>query len=161
MSRNLLLAALLTTTTACGPEVATPDGVWNVTVTGDFDDRNDEVDECAGTDPTTYSESFGYQLFFNGTNVDIRINDEDFAAGARTGCTIEYQSAAYLEEDANGSFQWEITGEATYQAAAGACLDGEDDWVGEETIEVIFSDNEAIPVGCEYRLQVTGTYQGG
>lgn len=155
---TLIGAALLLN--ACGPETPVPDDTWNVSVTGDFTDADGEVDECTGSDPTTYAESFVYQVFYNGANVQIRINDEDFATGTRTGCDFEYQSAAYLEEAAGGNFQWQISGAAEVQAAAGACLSGEFDWEGTEVIEVIFSENESIPVGCQYRLQVTGTYQG-
>lgn len=138
---------------ACGPQPVEPDGQWNVTVTG-------TDDSCTGAE-AVYQELFTYQLFFDGSATTIRINNEGFATGSTSGCRLTYESAIWLEEDPAGDYQWQITGEATYEGAAGGCdLDEGVDWVGEETLEIVFSENEGVLEGCTYEMELTGVFQG-
>ena len=137
----------------CGPEPDIPDGEWNVTVTG-------LTDGCTGA-KTTYQELFTYQLFFDGSATTIRINNEGFATGTTTGCRLAYESSIWLEEDPAGDFQWQITGEALYEGAAGGCdLDEGVDWVGKEQLEIVYSENESVLEGCVFEMDLVGVFQG-
>jgi hypothetical protein len=137
----------------CGPEPDIPDGEWNVTVTG-------TADSCTGGE-AVYQELFTYQLFFDGSATTIRINNEGFATGTTSGCKLKYESAIWLEEEPAGDFQWQITGEATYEGAAGGCdLPDGVDWEGTETLEIVYSENEAVPEGCSYEMDLTGVFGG-
>lgn len=145
---------------ASGP---VPDGTWRVTVTG-------KSTNCT-TDTSGYRETFDYQLFYDGSSVDIKVlaPDEDdgktlgddFATGTVTGCQLDYHSAVWLEERSDGSFRWQIVGSAKVQGAAGGCgLEPGVDWLGTETIEVIDSTLDSVPVGCTYDMDVTGKFLG-
>jgi hypothetical protein len=152
-----LLFATLGLLVACsdGTE-APPDDQWEVTVTGI---------ETNCTEATQgYQESFRYMLYNDGSATELRIEGPDgkpesFASGIRSGCRLNYESAVWLEDRAGGLLRWQLKGSAAYQTNVGGC-DIEDgyDWVGTETITVVDSEDEAVPVGCTYEMEVTGTY---
>ena len=70
------------------------------------------------------------------------------------------KTAADLEED--GNFQWQIEGRADVQGEAGGCPDIPEgkDWYGTETLTVVESENDGVPVDCVYEMEVSGTYKG-
>jgi len=136
---------------ACAPTAPQPDGEWEVTVTGVSTDCVD--------DQAQYEESFVYQLFFDGTGVQIEIEGEGYANGSIRGCNVDYESAIWLEEQDAGDFQWQITGHAIYQSSAGGCdLPDGVDWQGTETMTVIGSEDPSTPEGCSYEMTVVGAY---
>ncbi len=160
MTRALI--ALMTSLIACGPPAEDPDGEWNVTVTG-------TETNCVEAAEASYQAAFVYQIFYDTSSGDItqlttqiQIDGEDFANGVTSGCNLEYESAIWLEEDDGGDFQWQIKGEATYQGAA-SCGDLPDgvDWQGTETLTVTSSENDSVPVGCVYNMELTGVFKGG
>ena len=154
MSRIVVAAPALLALAACGPQVAEPDGVWTVTVTG-------VGNECTPDEPD-YSATFEYQLFYSASDIAIAIDNEDFAIGSVIGCDISYQSGIWLEEADGGNFQWQISGEAQFEAAAGGCdLPDGIDWLGTETLTVVASENESVQVGCDYEMDVSGVFKGG
>jgi hypothetical protein len=155
MLRSLLFGLVITTSLACtNTEDSTPDGSYNVTVTGISSDCTD--------DNSGYQKTYEYQLFSDGADIEIQIGEEDgksegFAIGVRSGCTVQYQSAVWLEEGEEGDLRWQITGDATYQGQGGGCdlTDGLD-WEGTEIIEVVESLDENIPEGCTYLMTTEG-----
>jgi len=149
--RPWLLAMLAA---GCGDkESATPDGEWKVTVTG--------VESDCTTSNQGYQEDFLYQLFFDGSNVEIKIDDESFATGTRSGCSLTYQSAIWLDDRSSGALRWQITGDAVYQGAGGGCdLPDDLDWQGTETLTVIESEDPDVPADCTYEMTVEGTLLG-
>lgn len=153
MSRIAVVTPILLMLAACGPQVAEPDGVWTITVTGIDNECTDEAPD--------YTSTFEYQLFYSASDIAISIDNEDFAVGSIVGCDIRYQSGIWLEESDGGNFQWQISGEAQFENAAGGCdLPDGIDWVGTEELTVVSSENEEIEVGCDYTLDVVGVFQG-
>ena len=149
--RGPVLIALLA---GCGDSgQLTPDGEWQVTVTG--------VETDCTTSTEGYQDTFVYQLFFDGSNVELRIDGEGFATGTRSGCDLSYESSVWLEEAEGGDYRWQIGGEATYEGAAGGCdLPEGVDWQGQETLTVLVSDNPDVPEGCRYVMDTQGVYLG-
>lgn len=134
---------------ACGPKLV-PDGSFEVTVTGTATD-------CT-TDATGYRETFVYDLFFTEHVVDIYVEDTPFATGGITGCTINYETPTYLEErDGGTTLQWSLAGKAKYETSPGLCNE-DHGWVGTETITVVDSGDETVPMGCTYDMDVIGEY---
>ncbi len=133
-------------------ETIEPNGTWTVTVTG------------LGTDCVESEEGFQqtyeYSLYYDGSYVEIKVDDESFAAGQIRGCAIQYESGVYLEESDSGDFRWFISGSADVEAAAGGCGDIPDeyDWYGTETLTVVSSENEGVAEGCNYNMEVVGTF---
>ena len=164
-----LLASLLGFAVACAPEEVPPDGVWNVTVTSALNDDGSGFDEgstCIGDNEeiATYQASYTYQVYYDGDAFLMDIDGQAFAEGIRTGCSKSYESAVWLEDRPTGLVTWRIVGEASYRGAQGGCDErfvGNEDWNGTETIEVINSEDESVPVGCTYKLDVVGTWANG
>jgi len=150
------LGAVAILALGCGSPPAEPDGSWAVTVTGL---ETDCTDSSEG-----YQKSFTYQLFYDETDlslVELRIDDESFATGFVSGCSISYQSAIWLEEDDGGNYRWQIVGEAEHQGAAGGCEIPDDrDWYGSETLVIVDSENEDVPAGCIYEMSAEGNWAG-
>lgn len=147
---GLTLLALV----ACGPDIEAPDRTYAITVSG-------ESDSCTGAEQT-YEESFTYAIFIDGSNAKIQIDDEDFALGNIAGCDLTYQSTVWFEENAGGNFQWQISGEAQFEGAAGGCdLEEGVDWDGAEQLSVVESENPDYTVGCDYDMTLTGVLQSG
>jgi hypothetical protein len=161
--RNLSISLLSLAMASCATEEVVPDGEWQVNVTGlstDCCEANDE-DLCAG-DLEGYQEGFAYQLFFDGSTTEIKVDGDRFATGITTGCNIEYSSSIWLEERDGGSLNWQIIGQAQYQGAAGGCsIENDLDWAGTEVLTVIQSDDPSAPLGCTYTMSVEGSFTGG
>lgn len=151
-----LIIVPLSLLVACGPAPEEPDGSWTVTVTGISTDCTDSAEG--------YQKTFEYQIFYgdeDASRAELKIDDEPFASGYIAGCTLEYQSAVWLEEVDGGSYRWQITGVAEQQTAAGGCdLPQDIDWYGTETLEVIDSENETVPAGCTYEMESEGVWNG-
>ncbi len=144
---------------SCAPELE-PDGSWAVSVTG-FDVDGDTITTDCTLDTEGYREAFVYDLYYQGSFVEIRIGEEIFATGRRSGCYIEYQSSIYLEKSSAGDFNWQISGSADFQDAAGGCttLPDQADWYGKEVLTVITSDSDDVEEGCHYEMQTVGSYE--
>jgi len=148
---------------SCATDEVVPDGEWQVEVTGlstDCCEANDE-DLCAA-DLEGYQKSFAYQLFFDGSATEIKVDGDSFALGITSGCNLEYSSSIWLEEREGFSLNWQIVGSAQYQGAAGGCSTPDElDWSGTEVLTVIQSDDPSAPLGCTYVMSVEGTLAGG
>ena len=162
--RAALFALPLLPALACAPEDVPPDVVYNVTVKSEVDGDN-LVTTCIaeGEQAPVFEQVFRYELYFSGSTVDLRIDGEGFAAGTRSGCDMEYESAVWLEERDAGDVRWSLSGFAANQGAAGGCDDIPEglDWQGSETITVEESEDESVPVGCTYEMVTEGTLAGG
>lgn len=145
---------------ACGgnEDEATPDVSYKVTVTG--------LETDCTTSEQGYQKSYTYLLFYDqetASQLELKIEGEDgkaesFANGNRSGCRLDYESAVYLEERSTGLIRWQLTGNAVYEGQAGGCdLDDGVDWLGEETITVVDSEDPNVPVGCTYLMEVQGS----
>lgn len=145
---------------ACGPEEAVPDLSYAVTVRSAVESDalvTDCVDEAA-----VFEKTFDYDLFFEGSNVEVRVDGESFAGGVREGCDLLYESSTWLEERGSGDVRWKLTGEAVYEGDAGGCDLAEGlDWYGTEVIEIVESEDESVPPGCTYEMVTEGTLQAG
>ena len=137
-----------------------PDGTWKVRVQSLVADGS-LVTDCVSTGEV-FDKTFSYQLFFDGDLAEVEINGESFASGNRSGCSLSYQSAVWLEERNGGFVRWQISGETTYEGEAGGCgLPDGLDWEGTETITVVETDLEQYPVNCTYELTTEGTWVSG
>jgi hypothetical protein len=155
MLRTLLLGTLFGSTLACN-DIDDPvaEGTWEVVVTG--------VSTSCTQDNSGYEDTFDYQLFTDGADIELRIGEldggsEGFAMGVRSGCALQYQTAVWLEERDQGDLRWQITGEASYQGAGGGCdlTDGLD-WEGTEIITVVESLDEDVVEDCTYMMMTEG-----
>ena len=129
-----------------------PDGSWGISVTG--------LETNCTQQAEGFREDYVYDLFYQGSFVEIRIEDEIFATGRRSGCFLEYQSSIYLEKDPAGNFNWQISGVTEYQSSAGGCtqLPDKADWYGTEVVTVVSSDNDSVEEGCTYEMQTVGSF---
>jgi len=135
---------------ACRPPLEF-DASWSVTVTG--------VDTNCTEDATGYLNSYRYDIAYEGTRAKIYIDNAMFATGDLRGCSLNYSSASYLEDTAEGSFSWEIAGDADVEGQGNSCdLPEGMDWQGTETLTVIESDHPTVEVGCTYNMSVEGTF---
>ena len=149
MRHVLVLAVLM----GCGSDARLPDGSWLVTVTGLETDCTENLEG--------FQQTYTYQLFYDGSATEIQINGEGFASGMTSGCSLSYDSAEWFEDDPNGEFRWQISGEVDYQGAAGGCTLPEDyDWYGVEVLTITESENESVPEDCTYQMEITGQFQG-
>ena len=165
LAHRLLLAVSPIGAIACGGgDEAVPDGVWNVTVESLISEQQTIESSCLPDGGTVYSKSFKYELYYDGEVVQIDINGQSFAEGTRAGCNLLYESSVWLDERPGGQITWYVEGGATYQGAAGGCdnqLSEGLDWVGYEVAIVVESEDESVPVGCEYDLVTTGSVVSG
>lgn len=158
MPRRLLLLATLVLT-ACGG-LPDPDGAWAVTLASA---ESEDFSGCAeGESYAIIDDAFTYELYVDETQTfDLRIDGTTFATGQYTdGCNIEYESPGYLDSFDEAEVQWQVTGTATVQGAAGGCpINAEGmDWEGVETIVVTRSESERLPAGCTRVVDVVGTF---
>lgn len=158
MPRSLLLLASLVLP-ACGG-LPDPDGAWQVTLTSA---ESEDFSGCVeGETYDVIDQSYTYELYVDESQTfDLRIDGTAFATGQyNDGCTIEYESPGYLDSFDEAEVQWQVTGLATVQGAAGGCpIQAEGmDWEGTETIVVTRSDSERLPAGCTRVLDVVGTF---
>jgi len=154
----VVLSAVLAS--ACAGEEAVPDLVYTVNVVSAVE--GDQLVTTCVSEGAVLDESFTYELYFEGSNVEVRVDGESFAAGVREGCDLVYESAVWLEERGSGDLRWKLNGEAIYEGAAGGCdlADGSD-WSGTEIIEVVESADDDVPEGCTYEMVTEGTLQAG
>lgn len=134
---------------ACRPPLEV-DATWSVTVTG--------TETSCVQDTSGFLESYQYDVVYDGTRAKIYIDGSMFATGDLRGCSLQYKSAAYLEDSSDGRFTWDISGDADVQGAGGGCVEDELDWKGTETLTVLESENPAIEIGCTYSMSVEGTF---
>ena len=167
-SLRCLAALAVIGATACGGgEEVPPDGVWNVTVESLITESNGQqsiVSDCIPDGGTVYSKSFKYELYYEGDAVQVDIDGQAFAEGTRAGCNLLYESSVWLDDRPGGQITWYVEGGATYRGVAGGCdnqlADGVD-WLGFEVAIVVESEDESVPVGCEYDLVTTGSVVSG
>ena len=134
---------------ACSPPLEV-DATWSVTVTG--------TETNCTQDQSGYIDNYQYDVVYDGTRAKIYIDNSMFATGDLRGCSLQYKSAAYLEDSSGGRFTWDITGDADVQSAGGGCVEDELDWKGTEVVTVLESENPSVEVGCTYTMSVEGTF---
>ena len=147
------MSLLLFLLVACKEDIE-PNGRWNVTITG-----SGSEDPCIES-TEGFQETYEYSLYYEGSFLEIRVDEEPFATGEFRGCSITYESGVYLEESTNGDFRWQIEGRSDVESAAGGCPDVPDDydWFGTETLTVVSTENDAIEEGCTYNMDSTGVF---
>jgi hypothetical protein len=153
-----LLPLLLIPVMACEEEGLDPDSYnWEVTITA-------IEDLCNPSDPVPYQEVVTYSLFFDGSITDLYIGDKAFAQGIMTGCALEYDTPVVGErrgDDEEFWVKWQLSGEAVLRQGGSSCdLEEGVDWYGEETFEVVETDDPDLPIGCTYTMSVQGIYKG-
>lgn len=152
-----MLFALLLSLAACGEQDKIPEDalLYSVTVTGIG------PDECHPGNTEGYQETFDYAVAFSAAQADIFLDGEPFATGTLTGCNLSYQTVVLgTDGRTGGELKWQITGTAKIDAGDDACVEGDNDFEGTETIEVVGSEDDAIEVGCTYPMSVAGVYTG-
>lgn len=162
MPRRRLLLVATALLSACGG-LPDPDAAWQVTL------ASAESEDFSGcSDGETYDvidDSFTYEMYLDETqHFDLRIDGQTFATGQYAdGCTIEYESPAWLDSYDEAEVQWQVTGTATVQGAAGGCQIATEgmDWEGQEIVVVTRSDAERLPAGCTRVVDVVGTLVQG
>lgn len=139
-------------------ETIEPTNIWEVEITG-TGSNNPCVSSTEG-----FQKTYQYGLYYDGTFTEIKIKDADsvdfifFATGEQRGYSLEYESPIYLEESADGNFNWQITGEAFNESTGNGSDNVPEgyDWAGTETLTVVTSSNEGVPEDCTYEMDVMG-----
>jgi hypothetical protein len=148
--------ALATLLVGCFDNSKIPEGAleYDVTVTGVG------PDECHPGNTDGWQDSFAYAVAFSASSADIFVEGDPFATGTLSGCVLTYQTVVFKAERDAGALNWRITGQALVDAGDDACVEGDFDFDGTETIEIIGSEDENILAGCTYPTTVQGTYTG-
>lgn len=137
---------------ACKEESNVPEGAttYEVTVVA-------TVDECHEGNTQGSKETFAYQIALDGSTATVYIDEQQFAVGLISGCSLTYQTPIIGEEtDNDGPIKWQLFGTAELDAGDNACVPSEYDWDGTEYFEVISSDEDTLEPGCEYQMETTG-----
>ncbi|MDP2312356.1 MAG: hypothetical protein Q8P41_05585 [Pseudomonadota bacterium] len=153
----LLVLSLL----ACSNSKVPEDAIfYDVTVTAENNDDDALVDECHPEASEGYQESFLYAVAYDGSKATIYIGNDVFALGTVSGCDLTYSTVIIGEEtEADGPVKWQLTGTASIDPTEGdACVDGDGDWDGFETFEIISTENETLEPGCEYETKTLGDF---
>lgn len=158
----LLVLSLLACSNSRVPEDAI---LYDVKVTTSHVDGTGETtsDSCHPDATEGYEETFSYAVAFEGSSATIYIGEDVFALGTVTGCDLTYSTVVIGEDTENdGPVKWQLTGTASIDPAEGdACVEGERDWEGRETFEIISSEDETLQPGCEYELFTFGDLSAG
>ncbi|MCB9777506.1 MAG: hypothetical protein H6742_02985 [Alphaproteobacteria bacterium] len=143
---------------ACGDGLGPPDASWTVTMTS----TADQVENCGDASFGDITETWTYDLYAEGSSIDIFIDGQSFASGVyEDGCNISYESPSWLDSYDDAEIQWGISGRATVDGPAGGCVDAEGvDWDGVEEVKVVRSGTESLPIGCTRTFDVTGALGG-
>ena len=128
--------------------------LYDITVTGIG------PDECHPGNTDGWSGRYDYAIAFTAASADVYVDGEPFATGTLSGCRLDYQTVVLLTERDAGNLRWRITGTALVDAGDDGCVEGDLDFDGTETIEVVDSEDENIEPGCTYPTSVQGTYTG-
>ncbi len=143
---------------ACIHNSKVPDDalVYTVEVTGSTDTCHTDGSMDGG-----WQDTFEYAVSFDASSADLYMDGEPFAAGTQSGCNLTYQSVVIGADDrAAGAIKWQLTGAAKLEtdASGDACVEGDTEWLGTETITVISSEDDAIVPGCTYTMSTVGDY---
>lgn len=143
---------------ACIDNSRVPEGalVYSVEVTGTADSCHTD-----GSMDNGWQDTFEYAVAFDASSADLYMDGQPFAAGTLSGCNLTYQSVVIGDDErAAGALKWQLTGSSKVEtdASGDACVDGDTEWEGTETITVISSDDDAIEPGCTYTMSTVGDY---
>jgi hypothetical protein len=157
VARSPCLPALLLLLSGCDNSVVPDDALWYlVTVTGIGPDT------CNPGNTEGYIQEFQYAVSFNASDADIYVDSQPFAAGVLNGCNLTYQTVVIGEEIDVGEVKWQLAGQAKIDPGDNSCVDGDGDWEGTETFEIVDADVEAedgvMEIGCTYPMSTLGTY---
>ena len=145
----MLLVALL----AC-QESRLPEDVLRYTVTVTATE-----DSCHPESSEGYQETFDYAVFFDAARAEVYVGEELFAVGTVAGCTVNYQTVVLGEDtEQDGNVKWQLFGEAEFDRGDDSCVDGPEDWAGEEVFEIVSSVDETLEPGCTYTTETHGAY---
>lgn len=153
-----LLAAAAALTGCAGEELDPEAFYWDVDLLGTFSTCHSD-DNVVG-----YADALTYGLSFDGSATTLRIDGNTFASGQISGCELEYESGIVGQERDAGFVQWNLTGDALIRTGGDSCdipLDADSnslDWYGFETFTITYSEDPALEEGCEYEIQVQGSY---
>lgn len=141
----------------CVDNSKVPEGalVYDVDVTGIG------PDSCHPGSTEGWADSFQYAIALDGSSADVYSDGEPMAAGTISGCNLSYQTVVIGDDGrAGGAIKWQLTGVARIESdsSGDACVDGDAEWEGTETITVIASEDEAIEVGCTYPMSTVGQF---
>jgi len=113
-------------------------------------------DDCSA-DITPATETFSYELFFDGDAVAIEIDGQPFASGNVLGCELEYESPTWLATTPKGDVQWSVTSQYVKADGASVCpIPGQFQFLGVEEYTVMESDNVDYPIGRVVRKVISG-----
>lgn len=132
-----------------------PGSYWDISIVDATDFCHEEPVNYAG------QTDFEYRLVFEGSAVNLLLEDEGFAKGTISGCEISYQSVVWPSTVDGFEVKWQITGEASFRAGSTGCnLDEGVDWLGVETFEIVSDpdDHPEIEPGCTYALTTQGVF---
>lgn len=141
---------------ACAEESKVPEGAvfYEITVEA-------KSDSCHPDSTEGYKDTFSYAIVYDGSSVDIWIDDTVFASGTASGCDLTYQTVVTQEEtEGDGMVKWQLFGQAAFDAGDDACVASENDWEGTEYFEIVSSDDETLEPGCDYEMTTTGVFKG-
>jgi hypothetical protein len=125
---------------------------YSVTVTG-------LADSCHPDSTDGYEEKFDYAVAFDASSATIYVGEDVFAIGSISGCNLSYQTVVIGETTENdGDVRWQLYGEAQMDRGDNACVDGDGDWAGTESFEIVESDSDTLEIGCTYDMTTSGSY---
>jgi hypothetical protein len=148
--RSITLFAVASSLLGCS-EADLPGLYWDV-------ELSMQADNC-NAPAVGYSEELSYRIEVDVEQASVAIGSDVFAQGSISGCTLSYESVAWTETRDAGDVRWQLTGTAATQRGDGACGNAVD-WLGTETFTVLSSEDPLIRPGCEYVVDVVGTYVG-
>lgn len=140
---------------ACKHESKLPEGgtSYDITVTA-------TKDECHPAATEGYEETFTYYIALDGSTAGVYIDEQLFASGTVSGCTITYQTPIIGEEsEQDGDIKWQLFGQADFDDGSDACVAGDKDWAGTEYFEIVATENDSLEPGCQYLTDTSGTVQ--
>lgn len=118
-------------------------------------------DECHPGNTEGWQGSYTYAVAFNAAEATLFVDGEPFASGTITGCNLSYQTVVLgTQGREGGELKWQITGSARLDPGDNACVEGDLDFEGTETIEVIGSEDDGVEPGCTYPMMTEGTFTG-
>lgn len=158
----MLLLALL----AC-QESRLPEGVlvYTVDATAADIDADGIADSCHPDSTEGWTDTFEYAVELiteaDGTlRTTLYVDGVVLGTGQMVdGCEMEYETVVMEEQTENdGLLRWQLFGTATFDVGDDACVEGENDWEGTETFEIVAAEDETVEVGCTYETTTVGRF---
>ena len=143
--------SLLPFVAACGGPL--PGFYWEL-------DQVVDTDTCHSSPVPADDALLEYRLAFDVNDVTLAIGEDEFAQGSVQGCTIAYSTVVWPDERDGFRIAWQMNGSASISRGGtdGCSIGNGTDWDGTETFTVVTSEDPNLQPGCQYTVQLSGSY---